>query len=732
MKGITVSVSPGALFGPISDIHGFSMRDGRTHLEIQEKMREKLLEVIAAQTNTNNYIRTVFGEDSALRDEMLAALEGVNSANVGPRLSVFVAKYLTDGATPAQNVAAINEAFTYAVANDLDVCFDGVQCSINDDIDIQVDGLRVWASTPTACNITQTVKSKGIFYVWADNVSVDGFTFTGPLADVGDTLDFAGSTDDPHLTTAVKLDCGVDGFRLGRIVASNWFCVLAGFPYPFLSTLTDPVDYQFITNLSVDDISVSSVWTGVRMSGLKGAEFSRVRGSYKMVSNHSWASSSPAHLFYVSNPTITVDVPKAWNENVRVTDCYARDGMGGSAFSLRYTNGMTLAKLTADNCEGLLDMIGVHGFTTADLHSTRDKYPKDNAANGNRGSVALLYCSDGTVNPFVVEGTANVAHGSVFYIAQCTDVSVNEPRGWVNLPAVDATFVGMQISGNRVAVTKPSFENRGAKGSIGFDLGSAADVANATIDRPVSKGSMDYGIRVWPTDTRQSLIYNPAKLEAATQKIMFASAVTEAGAPFLNNQAAGGYPPDSDVRIVGWHNGEALHNGGSVKDRWGSGHISDVVTDAWVAGFPYLNANATATGLLCADFGTINAEVESDVRLGVGATQVGVALRVIDTSNFLDVVIDAANVKLNKKVAGVATQLATAALVNPGGMVWRNLRASVTGNVVRVFVDGAQLIAFTLTGGDETTFGSSMIHGLRSLNGVGGSAWYRAKVRVLG
>jgi len=119
------------------------------------------------------------------------------------------------------------------------------------------------------------------------------------------------------------------------------------------------------------------------------------------------------------------------------------------------------------------------------------------------------------------------------------------------------------------------------------------------------------------------------------------------------------------------------------------------------------------------------------VKLGAGATQMGIVLRAIDVSNFLHVVIDATNVKLEKRIAGVTSQLATAALANPGGNVWRNLRASAVGNVVRVMVDGAQVIAFTLTGGDEVTFGAATSHGLRSLNGVGGSAWYRTKVRAL-
>lgn len=51
-----MSVSTGRLFGPISDVQGFSMRDGLTHLEIQERMRHKLLELIAGHATVIKHV----------------------------------------------------------------------------------------------------------------------------------------------------------------------------------------------------------------------------------------------------------------------------------------------------------------------------------------------------------------------------------------------------------------------------------------------------------------------------------------------------------------------------------------------------------------------------------------------------------------------------------------------------------------------------------------------------
>lgn len=51
-----MGIGPGRLFGPISDVTGFSERDGLTHLEIQRRMRQKLLELIAGFNTLTNHV----------------------------------------------------------------------------------------------------------------------------------------------------------------------------------------------------------------------------------------------------------------------------------------------------------------------------------------------------------------------------------------------------------------------------------------------------------------------------------------------------------------------------------------------------------------------------------------------------------------------------------------------------------------------------------------------------
>lgn len=80
MKGMIVDSSRGRLFGPISDVQGFSMRDGLTHLEIQENMRRKLLELIASQQNLINYVRTSNGTIEDEYFEKLALFDSLNDS----------------------------------------------------------------------------------------------------------------------------------------------------------------------------------------------------------------------------------------------------------------------------------------------------------------------------------------------------------------------------------------------------------------------------------------------------------------------------------------------------------------------------------------------------------------------------------------------------------------------------------------------------------------------------
>lgn len=650
-------------------------------------------------------------------------------ASYAPVQSIYAVNYLTAGASAAANTTALAQAIADGKAQGKAVCFDGVVCSINAELPITDAPQRLWSSSAVACHITQTVMGQGVFFVYADEVTIDGFTFTGPVVDNGTAVDLAGYTGDVHNPTAIKVDAGVDKLKVDHIEGDHWFAVLAGFPYPFTNDGLLPVaEYKMITNLDARNINVRSVWAAVRMSGLINAYFENVGGSYKPAIGHTRAVSAPPHVFYLSNTSDSVDVPKVWSENIRIVNCHAQDGRGGAPFSLRYIKGLTWSNLTADNCEGLVDMIGVKGFHGSGGHSTRDVYPKDNAWNGNRGSVSLLYCDDGVIDPVVVEGADAFVHGSLLYVGVCQNVTVIEPRTWFSLPAADGAQRGAYLSGRRVRVVRPTIESRGSSSAVAVNLATGFDGdSTVTLDDPTLRGAWLRGIDVEPTTTKQTIVYDPDKIDGTNQKIRVLSAVTLAGAPNLINTRYG-FPPSQDTRVVGWHHGEVLGDPQSFRTRWPSGHLSTIHTDAFVGASPYIAANATVTGLMCADFGSADVDIECAVKWGAGG--VGVAFRAVDTNNFLAVVLQSTAILLVKRVGGTYTTLVSTP-VTPGNLgIWRDLRVRAIGTTVTAFMDGT--LAFpvhTLAGGDEVTFAAATAHGLRSDNGGSGSSWHRFRLR---
>lgn len=666
----------------------------------------------------------------AVRDELDEKLTQTEAdASYAPVQSIYAVNYLTAGASAAANTTALAQAIADGKAQGKAVCFDGVVCSINAELPITDAPQRLWSSSAVACHITQTVMGQGVFFVYADEVTIDGFTFTGPVVDNGTAVDLAGYTGDVHNPTAIKVDAGVDKLKVDHIEGDHWFAVLAGFPYPFTNDGLLPVaEYKMITNLDARNINVRSVWAAVRMSGLINAYFENVGGSYKPAIGHTRAVSAPPHVFYLSNTSDSVDVPKVWSENIRIVNCHAQDGRGGAPFSLRYIKGLTWSNLTADNCEGLVDMIGVKGFHGSGGHSTRDVYPKDNAWNGNRGSVSLLYCDDGVIDPVVVEGADAFVHGSLLYVGVCQNVTVIEPRTWFSLPAADGAQRGAYLSGRRVRVVRPTIESRGSSSAVAVNLATGFDGdSTVTLDDPTLRGAWLRGIDVEPTTTKQTIVYDPDKIDGTNQKIRVLSAVTLAGAPNLINTRYG-FPPSQDTRVVGWHHGEVLGDPQSFRTRWPSGHLSTIHTDAFVGASPYIAANATVTGLMCADFGSADVDIECAVKWGAGG--VGVAFRAVDTNNFLAVVLQSTAILLVKRVGGTYTTLVSTP-VTPGNLgIWRDLRVRAIGTTVTAFMDGT--LAFpvhTLAGGDEVTFAAATAHGLRSDNGGSGSSWHRFRLR---
>ena len=62
-------------FGPISDVTGFSHKAGMTYLEIQELLRRKINELIAAYENLKSHVEARNGDLQSEFDEGIASIQ---------------------------------------------------------------------------------------------------------------------------------------------------------------------------------------------------------------------------------------------------------------------------------------------------------------------------------------------------------------------------------------------------------------------------------------------------------------------------------------------------------------------------------------------------------------------------------------------------------------------------------------------------------------------------------
>jgi hypothetical protein len=133
----------------------------------------------------------------------------------------------------------------------------------------------------------------------------------------------------------------------------------------------------------------------------------------------------------------------------------------------------------------------------------------------------------------------------------------------------------------------------------------------------------------------------------------------------------------------------------------------------WTAqtGTPAITASAYVGGQAVIDPGRIGVDLSATMSNFVAFT--GLVFRVVDASNFLNVDMSTTAVTLRKYVAGTASTLASASLAMASGDVAR-LRIVARGAFIQVFADGHRLFTHTLTGGDETTYGSATPLGIRT------------------
>ena len=365
---------------------------------------------------------------------------------------------------------------------------------------------------------------------------------------------------------------------------------------------------------------------------------------------------------------------------------------------------MTIGNLRARDCPGLLSLEKCHDFVIgAGLIGVRD------TTVGAAPMVQFADCSRGSVAPIVAKSVAQLTNGAVAArITRCTNVQFDSPRLTVAPAANPGTAYILAVSGDCSGsrIRTPELISDGAEISFGLivDAGGGT-TSNIEIEDPRTVGAIRTAVRLAVKDA--TVKYRPARLAATFTRLQIEAAANPSRAINLDNPNR----VDTHPRALGWHYGEmaGAANGVSV---WPSGQGKlYMFGNDWVGnGNGRLTVSTNGGRRMFAATFLADVDISADVRLSTGV-RAGICLRAVSDSTYLTVSRAAGSVKIHKIVAGALTELATVAVAVPDG-AFANLRAIIVGAVIQVLVNGVTVLpAYTLTGGDETTFVSAG-HGL--------------------
>lgn len=98
-----------------------------------------------------------------------------------------------------------------------------------------------------------------------------------------------------------------------------------------------------------------------------------------------------------------------------------------------------------------------------------------------------------------------------------------------------------------------------------------------------------------------------------------------------------------------------------------------------------------------------------------GARNSGAVYRVTDSQNLLMARLTGGGVEIHKRVGGTFTLLASAVVTSSSSYI---LRVVIVGADIDVYTDGVLRLSHTLTGGDEVTFASQTLAGVRFTSNI--------------
>ncbi|MCM0622836.1 hypothetical protein M8330_21335 [Nocardioides sp. BSK12Z-4] len=660
-------------------------------------------EAAAAQAQDISNISTTDDAMTAVASDPDSAFVARQSASIQEVIgSVYLRDYIQAGATTAANRTAYQQAIDDAAAAGKPLCYDGATftfsgAAVRDDAD---DACH-WATSWGTHLVTNETAGQGILRVAGERTIMSNLNLDGDNPDL-DMTGVTAAAQSRH-SHGVWLEPTAHGSRVFNLKVSGFMRAVTGGSFTpdniDSATGVTPETFPPLTDIVVDGLEVKDVWAAVNPNSLTGMTIRNVRGSFKRAQGDGAGGADP-HLLYIAGYS-DGENDILFCRDITVENCFAFDSVTTAAFKFRAVIGLTMNGMSTTRSCGIFDLIRVSNFAITGAVCAEDVMDA-----GAPGATRMLNCVNGTVDGLVISGADGAATGGLVYIDQCTGVTMNRPRLRSASTVTDSAGVLTVRGGDDVLVVEPYIENYHATLSFYAGVLFTTDPGGAVVD-PTIVGAFSFGARVAADDA--TLVYNPAKMGSwATQIIRIDSSVTSAKII----STAQPTDPLSDPDLLGWHTGASMASSGGAFGKWSSGQsgtasIGDIAFDQY--GTLWSNA-PSSNHVIAADFGEADVDITCMVKLG-GQIRAGICLRAVDANNYVTVSRAAGKVRISKRVGTTTvTVLAEVATSYPDSLE-AELRGVVVGNTVYAFLNGQFMVSYTLTGGEETTFVSS-VHGI--------------------
>lgn len=561
----------------------------------------------------------------------------------------------------------------------------GSWIDINDSITVANGGIALLGAAG-ATRIRQNTFPRPVFDIFGSDVTVDGFVFT---ASAWNASAF-GSTfrGEPEQSRSSSVLIGADRVAVRNVAASNFIAAVHLSNWGVVANQDGPL----LADCNVENVRCANVAFGLLVRGVDGFSFHGIRGSYQQMPG----SGLPPHLVYFTDPTHST--------NVTGSDCYASGGNVSFAYQFKYLQGASISNLVAKNCYGFLHLMECYDAQYVGLVALGDT-----STDTLAGSIEIETTNQ-RVHLRALTLTMS-ANGKAIRIGSgAQDCSINEGLILTNHTAggVAGNDYDVDIQGTSNTVRNLDVRNLGAT-AWGTGIGIWAGTGSRII---APKGSGNKTGALIRTGATGSIIdYDLSEISIA------ASGVRKIDAPAVGSTLTPRHPAASSLhtdRLLAYDRGDrgtgTPSGGTSTLVVTTSGH-------AWIQLFGTFETDGSrirstngVNSAWAVDVGAADIDLSAGIKY---QNREFLPFRFVVYNTFLAVRLNHTTnaFEIYKKDTGTDTTLATTPATIAIGRRYRVFVRAYSDRI-EAGVDGTQLLTYTLSAGDLTTFGTQTRHGI--------------------